>query len=569
MNKSREKGFGASNVSKRQASKLEKTNESTTDSLKQQQAETLISLGKLQEAEAIYKNLVSQGSSSHIVYGNLGALLKLKGDSQSAIKHLKKAIQLNSDYPEAYYNLGIISKEQGNLSAAIASYKKAIQYKYNYPKAHNNLGIALREQDDLPAAIASFKSALTLNPNYSAAYYNLGNALQDMGDLDAALLNHKKALKLDTNHADAFYGIGRIQAVQGSLRESRISFKKAIELNPNHTATFFELSKHIHSFKDSAELLKQINKVGRAGLKKREVALLDFAFANCYHKSKDFTKATQHLALANKQKLQYLPSDLSEHLYRTKQICEQSLKIDQGNMKDGLGRIFIIGAPRCGSTLLESVLSTNPLIRDLGESKAMSKAFIRVNEGLRNRDGFLSVSETYAEETKEKLREYTHSVDKNLYNFRFTQAIINAMPAAKIIYCCRHPLDNILSMLRSNLKVGNNYTADPLDAAKFLIHQEQIMKIYRYKYEDRIYTFDYDIFTTFPNKVLHSLIDWLELEWNESYLHPEISHRLVHTASVFQARQPINNKSVGGWKNYRDLLKPAEDALLKSGIFDL
>ena len=151
----------------------------------------------------------------------------------------------------------------------------------------------------------------------------------------------------------------------------------------------------------------------------------------------------------------------------------------------------------------------------------------------------------------------TLSVDKNLYNLIHLPSY--AMPAAKNIYC-QHPLDNILSMLRSNLKAGNNYTADPLDAAKFLIHQQQIMNIYRNKYKDHIYTFDYDIFTTFPDKALHSLIDWLELVWNESYLHPEISHRLVHTASVFQARQPINNKSVGGWKNYRDLLKPAEDA---------
>ena len=81
------------------------------------------------------------------------------------------------------------------------------------------------------------------------------------------------------------------------------------------------------------------------------------------------------------------------------------------------------------------------------------------------------------------------------------------------------------------------------------------------------FSFDYDAFTTNPEVVLRPLINWLGLEWNDAYLHPEASHRLINTASVIQARQPINNKSVRGWKSYIKLLKPAEDILLKSGIF--
>ena len=66
-------------------------------------------------------------------------------------------------------------------------------------------------------------------------------------------------------------------------------------------------------------------------------------------------------------------------------------------------------------------------------------------------------------------------MDKNLYNFQLVPALVQLMPAAKIIHCRRHPLDNILSMLRSNLQAGNNYTSDPIDAAKLIIHHEQVM----------------------------------------------------------------------------------------------
>jgi len=156
-----------------------------------------------------------------------------------------------------------------------------------------------------------------------------------------------------------------------------------------------------------------------------------------------------------------------------------------------------------------------------------------------------------------------------LYNFQYTEVITRAMPSARIIHCRRHPLDNILSMLRSNLNAGSSYTSDPLDAAKFLIHQEEIMGRFKHKYEKHIFTFDYDAFARNPENILQPLIDWLGLEWNERYLHPEMNCRLINTASVIQARQPITSKSVGGWKNYRELLKPAEEALIESGIFNL
>ena len=124
-------------------------------------------------------------------------------------------------------------------------------------------------------------------------------------------------------------------------------------------------------------------------------------------------------------------------------------------------------------------------------------------------------------------------------------------------------------MLRSNLEAGNNYTSDPLDAAKLLICQEETMSRFKHNYENHIFTFDYDAFASNPEKILQPLIDWLGLEWNERYLHHETNCRLINTASVIQARQPITSKSVGGWKNYRELLKPAEEALTESGIFNL
>ena len=66
-----------------------------------------------------------------------------------------------------------------------------------------------------------------------------------------------------------------------------------------------------------------------------------------------------------------------------------------------------------------------------------------------------------------------------------------------------------------------------------------------------------------PNKEIKSLINWLGWEWNESYLSPHLNDRAVYTASDIQVRSPINSKSVGGWKNYKEMLRPAMEIITK------
>ena len=161
---------------------------------------------------------------------------------------------------------------------------------------------------------------------------------------------------------------------------------------------------------------------------------------------------------------------------------------------------------------------------------------------------------------------FKYITDKYLYNFVYINWIAAHMPAAKIIHCRRSPMDNILSMYRSNLAAGNNYTSKPEDAAKILIAHEQAMQIQKKRHPKKIFTFDYDEFVSAPEANLPKILEWLGLEFDQRYLHPEKSKRSVNTASVMQARKPISNKSVGGWKNYERLLKPALRIFQESGL---
>jgi tetratricopeptide (TPR) repeat protein len=218
---------------------------------KEQQAVALIKQGKLQEAEALYRELIAAGTNNHIAYGNLAAICGMQGRFDELIELLRKTLQLKPNYPDAHNNLGIALKRQGDLTAAIASYEKALALNPNYPDAHNNLGNALKEQGDLTAAIASYKKALELKPNYPEAHNNLGLALKEQGDLTAAIACYNTALQLNPNYPDAHNNLGVTLKEQDELTAAIACYKKALELNPNYSEAHNNLG---NALKDQGEL---------------------------------------------------------------------------------------------------------------------------------------------------------------------------------------------------------------------------------------------------------------------------------------------------------------------------
>ena len=114
-------------------------------------AVSLTTLGKLQEAEAIYREMIAIGSTNQAVFGNLAAVCGMQGKSEEVIELLNKAIDLKHDYPDAHNNLGVALQKKGDINAAINSFNTALKLKSNYPVAHYNLGTALQEEGEVNA----------------------------------------------------------------------------------------------------------------------------------------------------------------------------------------------------------------------------------------------------------------------------------------------------------------------------------------------------------------------------------------------------------------------------------
>ena len=232
-----------------------------------QQAVTLHQNGRLQEAEAIYRQILtlqpkhfeclhllgviaSQAGNhrraadligkaielyphSAAYYGNRGNAWQGLGQLEAAVADYDKAILLQPDYAQAYNNRGSALQGLKRLDAALASYDRAISLKPDYANAYNYRGSALRELKRPADAVADFDKAICLNPDYAEAYGNRGIALLDLKQLDAAVASFDKAIALKPDFADAYCNRGNALQELNRLGDAVASFDKAIALKPD------------------------------------------------------------------------------------------------------------------------------------------------------------------------------------------------------------------------------------------------------------------------------------------------------------------------------------------------
>tara|TARA_B100000941_G_scaffold40724_1_gene24662 strand:+ start:19 stop:966 length:948 start_codon:yes stop_codon:yes gene_type:complete len=306
----------------------------------------------------------------------------------------------------------------------------------------------------------------------------------------------------------------------------------------------------MYDFSSHDELLKTLLNIEIGNLSPKEKIYFGYSKANIYHQKKEYKKSSYFLKIANEEKLKIQPSDIQrkfntgEH-YRKLRIGK-NLNIKK--ITESFRYLFIVGMPRSGSTLLESILSLNPEVKDLGEVYFLE-------ESLQKTDDLLEVRNLYEQKVKLINSGKKIFTDKNLFNFLYCPVIYNLFPNARIIHCTRNPLDNILSIYRTNF-LNQSFSSSLNDITDLYLYQTKLMHEYKRKFGSMIYSYDHDQVVQDPEQSIKYLINWLGWEWCDKYLSPQKSKRSVFTASSSQVRKKINSHFSGYWKNYEDLLKP-------------
>lgn len=159
----------------------------------------LAQAGKVDEAEAAYKELLTKAPSIPEIHYNLGFLYSQKKDWVNAEAAFLKALEVKPDYGDAMVALGRVYQDSGQGQKAIDLMSKGSAG--SDPKAQFNLGIMLMNQNKDEEALAAFKKTVELDPASAEAYFFIGTRSLQLGKLPEAVDALEKYIGMNPSNA--------------------------------------------------------------------------------------------------------------------------------------------------------------------------------------------------------------------------------------------------------------------------------------------------------------------------------------------------------------------------------
>jgi tetratricopeptide (TPR) repeat protein len=164
-------------------------------------AGALVKEGKLDEAQVAYEAMAVEMPAVPLIPYNLGFIYKKKGDAVRAEASFRKAVELDSKFPEAYNALAVALLEGGRKDDALAVLEKGVAAVPQDARLQYSLGAFYLNAGKVPEAKEAFTRAEGLEPVNPEVQYQLATIALNQNDSAGALTRLEKYVA--TASADA------------------------------------------------------------------------------------------------------------------------------------------------------------------------------------------------------------------------------------------------------------------------------------------------------------------------------------------------------------------------------
>ncbi|MDA7592030.1 sulfotransferase [Rhodobacteraceae bacterium] len=224
--------------------------------------------------------------------------------------------------------------------------------------------------------------------------------------------------------------------------------------------------------------------------------------------------------------------------------------------------IFIIGMPRSGTTLVEQTICNAEGVASVGEvpfaTQFMSQTNLKMDLKVISQD----LSSFYAAKIEKYRLSENHIIDKMPFNLFWVGFLAISFPNAQFVHCKRDARATCWSNYETSFAEGNQFSYKLNEIVRHYNNCEDLMLFWKSKFQDRIFTLDYDAFTEEPEIIGSSLFDFLQLSWKQEYLDGKRNDRPVKTASQLQVKKGIYRNSSQAWKNFEPFIGKAFQPLI-------
>ena len=575
-------------------------------------AEVALQAGRLGEALASVDRRLQSAPDDVAFLVQRAKVLRLLAEPEKAREAATRATRLAPTAADAHAQLGLAFLEQKKFANAESSFKKALEFDRANGEALTGYAQLRLRQKRLPEAESMTMEAIRANPRHADLYIVLGNILAARGNQSGMIESYRRARDIDPLNREAnekyvaaqaavggidaaraaleeavarmpevpqvHVELGRFLTENGMLEDAIISVRRALALDPAAlgAAELLAEAKKVQSRDDpDFHLISESYRLSEPGSSRRAFAA--FALAKVSDDIKDYDVAFDAYLEANT--ISRGPTDYAiERERRSFQAIAAAFSPALLASLTGKGHrstapIFILGMPRSGTTLTETILSRHPGVHAAGELETMraippgvvgaspiteAKRFV---EHLKPRH-LEEIGASYLAQLAESAKSSPRFTDKNPHNFRMLGLIRLVFPDAKIVHVRRDPLDNCLSMFKANFAAeALAFSHDLADLGHYYNLYRALTQHWRDVLPGQFFEINYETLVTEPEVTTKALFQYCELDWSPDVLAIEDNRREVRTMSFAQVRQPINTGSVSAAARYGSKLDPLRAAL--------
>ena len=505
----------------------------------------------IEGAKNFFLKAIDYKKEKHEAYINLANIYIIENEISSAIKILSEYLEIYKFKKEVANYLGDICYNY-NFQKEIKklfSITKLNEYRIHKDKQHLFFleGSFHEKNLNFKKAIKSFKHSIKCDNKYINSYSKLLNLFESTNDLINYEIFLEKAFK-DT----------------GQQYKKILYYFKSI---------FFNRQK---KFKESQDIILSENLVKYLNYDKEKlIKILDLEsknYENLSNYKSSFIKITErNKIISNLQKNKNFNKKVLNDLiikYRNFYTKKNINLINNNDKFDEDKRIaFLVGFPRSGTTLLDTILRTHSRITVLEEKPYLlnerHKFFIKNNNDL---EALKKIS------NKEKLelrKEYFKNIgfykSKDFFIDKFPLSIIEIgfikcfFPDAKIILALRHPCDVAISCFFSLFKINDamvNFLTLK-DTIEFYNNVFELLDFYESELNITYHQIKYEsVISDFTNNI-ENLLKYIGLKYEKNLINFNITAKKrlkISTPSYTQVIKPLYSTSIGRWKNFKNII---------------
>lgn len=569
-------------------------------------AAALVDQGKFAEALDVARSGLAASDPSLELMRLRAYSAQMSGNIEAALAAYEALLQAVPNDWEALNNLGNTRINAGDLSGGIAALRRSAEINPNAAPIRLNLARALHRHGELEEAERVLRQMAEDFPSDVKPLTDLHDLLKDAGRADEEILSVLiQAAKRAPDDLAIWLALGRQHGLMYDHDASNSAFRNALRIDPANAEAYLALAtlndhkgaEALDALTTEAErtgiganalnliraLAHRRAKRDRPGLDLlgriaedfeplRRAELLGSFHDRLGHYEEAFAAFTRmnelHVEDPGRplERAAILRKELRERIAETTPKWAASWT-SPAPTPVRPSPIFLLGFPRSGTTLLDTmlmghpdveVLEERPLVNDISKSLGGLDAIAKLGP-----DELRAAQQRYFQKAADyaPLASASKLVDKSPLHLYAVQYIHRLFPDAHYILALRHPADAVLSCFISNFQL-NDSMANFLrldTAAEFYDLCFSNWEATRALFPLNVHVVRYEDLIDNTEAELHRVTDALGIRWHDRMLdHQETAagRGVISTASYAQVTEPIYRRSVGRWLNHRKHLEP-------------